>query len=455
MIVVLGTVMFTQCKKDILNDQTFTEVRSPKNEELLNMGPNRTYTVIVENVSTNYMFFESGVTSIPEGEGAAGPAHPGQSFKFSFHAGPNHKLSFATMYGFSNDGFYALNEGGINVYEGDFPAVNVERDITSDIILWDAGTQVNQEPGPNNPHNGADENGVVRDKMAVGDGFDYGTVATNLKATLTYDGHSMFTVTIKDLEGSTTAISPVAWVVHTDGQTPVFKAGVADFKKGLEPLAETGNAGPLGQYLSMNSGYVSPVAPVLWVFHDKNDMPIFTKGKPDYGMGLETLAETGNPEPLYQSLMAKGYTTGFYATRENNLGDGPLFPGQKYKFTMEGHAGQMLSLACMLGASNDIFFSTGEDGIKLTNDDDYLNLTQFIKLYDAGTEVNEYPGAQTQANTVENGNVRRLDDGLSWPDASKVIKVTIKMKPEHDYNHGNHHGDHNGNNHGEGHWEND
>ena len=79
----------------------------------------------------------------------------------------------------------------------------------------------------------------------------------------------------------------------------------------------------------------------------------------------------------------------------------------------------MLSLACMLGASNDIFFSTGEDGIKLTNDDDNLNLTQFIRLYDAGTEVNEYPGAQTQANTVENGNVRRLDDGLPWPDASR------------------------------------
>jgi hypothetical protein len=400
-------------------------------------GPNRTYTVTVENVSTNYMFFESGVTSIPEGASTAGPAHPGQSFKFSFHAGPNHKLSFATMYGLSNDGFYAPNEGGISVYEGNFPAVNVERDITSEITLWDAGTQVNQAPGPSNPHNGADENGVVRDKMSVGDGFNYGTVATNLKATLTYDGHSMFTVTIKVLDGSTTAVSPVAWVVHSAGQTPIFKDGMADFKKGLEPLAETGNAGQLGQYLSMNSGYVSPVAPVLWVFHDKKDMPIFTEGKPDYGIGLETLAETGNPEPLYQSLKAKGYTTGFYATRENNLGDGPLFPGQKYKFTIEGHAGQTLSLACMLGASNDIFFSTGEEGIKLSNDDDKLNLTQFIKLYDAGTEVNEYPGAQTQANTVENGNVRRLADGLPWPVASKVIKVTIrKMESEHGDKHG-------------------
>jgi len=335
-------------------------------------------------------------------------------------------LSFATMYGLSNDGFYAPDDGGISVYEGDFPAVEVERDITSEITLWDAGTQVNQEPGPGNQHNGADENGVVKEMMAVGDGYDYGTVATNLKATLTYDGNSKFTVTIEVLDGSTTAISPVSWVVHSDGQTPIFEAGMADYGKGLEDLAETGNAGPLGNYLFRNSGYVSPIAPVLWVLHDKKDMPIFTEGTPDYGIGVETLAETGNPEPLYLSLIADGYSTGFYVTRENSLGDGPLFPGQMYKFTVEGHVGQTLSIASMLGASNDIFFSTGDEGIKLSNGMAEKDLTHFIELYDAGTEVNEYPGAQTQVNTPENGNVRRLDDGLPWPDASQVIKVTIR-----------------------------
>ena len=65
--------------------------------------------------------------------------------------------------------------------------------------------------------------------------------------------------------------------------------------------------------------------------------------------------------------------------------------------------GQSLSIASMLGASNDIFFSTGDEGIKLSNGDDPKDLTHFIELYDAGTEVNEYPGAQTQANTVEGG----------------------------------------------------
>jgi hypothetical protein len=104
---------------------------------------------------------------------------------------------------------------------------------------------------------------------------------------------------------------------------------------------------------------------------------------------------------------------------------GPLFPGQKYMLTIDGQVGQSLSIASMLGASNDIFFSTGDEGIKLSNGEAGKDLTHFIELYDAGTEVNEYPGAQTQANTVENGNVRKLSDGLPWPTASQVIKVTI------------------------------
>lgn len=424
MIVTLVTVLFTQCKKDILNDQSSSDELTLKNAELT---PGSTYTVTVENVSKNYSFFESGVSSIPEGASAAGPAHPGESFKFSFHAGPNHKLSFATMYGFSNDGFYAPEGEGINLFSD--ATTPVTGDITSQVVLWDAGTEMNQMPGAGNMHDGTDTDGIVQLMSAVADGYDYGTVATNLKVTLDYNGNSMFTVTIDNLVGSTTAISPVAWVVHSTNN-PLFDDGMADYGKGLEDLAETGNAAILGAYLASNSGYVSPVAPVLWVLHDKKDHPIFLAGTPDYGIGLETLAETGNPAPLYNSLMAAGYQTGFQSMRTDGS-SGPLFPGQKYMFTIDGRVGQSLSIASMLGASNDIFFSTGDEGIKLSNGAAKIELTHFIELYDAGTEVNEYPGAQTQANTVENGNVRRLNDGLPWPKASQVIKVTISQNGKH------------------------
>ncbi|MCY1720551.1 spondin domain-containing protein [Prolixibacteraceae bacterium Z1-6] len=412
---VLSTLLFSACEKDNFMEEQDAATKSAKGNT-----PAGTYTVTVENVSTAYDFFEAGAVAIPDGASEAGPAFPGHSFTFSFHAGPNHKLSFATMYGLSNDGFYSPADGGISLYSGGAPLTG---DITSEIMLWDAGTQVNQMPGPGNPHNGADENGVVRSMMDANttDMYDYGTVATNLKATLMYHGHSMFSVTVEVLEAATTAISPVAWVVHGDGQMPIFTEGMADYGMGLETLSETGNPGPLSHHLAMNSGYVSPIAPVLWVLHDKKDMPLFTEGMPDYGLGLETLAETGNPGPLYESLMAAGYETGF----QTGPNAPPIFPGEMLSFTIEGHVGQSLSIASMLGVSNDIFFSTGEEGIKLSNGDDPKDLTHFIELYDAGTEVNEYPGAQTQANTVENGNVRVVNDGMPWPDPSNIIKVTI------------------------------
>ena len=416
--------IFTQCTKERFNDRFFNDQSLKNRHDFKNekITPRGTYTVTVENISRPFVFFEAGVVSIPEGMSAAGPALPGASFKFSFHAGPAHKLSFATMYGWSNDGFYAPDGDGISLYTGDSP---ITGDITSQVMLWDAGTEMNQMPGSGNTHDGANTNDIVQLMSAVGDGYDYGMVSTNLKVTLAYDGNSMFTVTVDNLAGSTTPISPVAWVVHSKPD-PLFTAGMADYGKGLEDLAETGNAAPLGDYLASNSGYVSPVAPVLWILHDKNDYPIFKEGVPDYGIGLETLAETGNPEPLYESLMAQGYKTGFQATQTDGT-VGPLFPGQKYKFNIQGHVGQSLSIACMLGASNDIFFSTGEKGIKLSNGDARIELTHFIELYDAGTEVNEYPGTQTHIDTEEHGVVRMLDDGLPWPRASRVIKVTLKQ----------------------------
>jgi hypothetical protein len=178
----------------------------------------------------------------------------------------------------------------------------------------------------------------------------------------------------------------------------------------------------------MNSGSVSPIAPGVWVVHHHNDMPIFTDGMPDTGMGLEQLSEMGDPSVLADSLMdVKKYESGVYNTPEGAGGPGPLFPGDKYVFSFEGKAGEYLSFASMLGASNDLFFGPGDMGIRLFNGPVAISgdITDKVLLWDAGTEVNEYPGAQTQANTVEDGNVRIVDDGFIYPDVDKMIKVTI------------------------------
>ncbi len=311
---------------------------------------------------------------------------------------------------------------GIDLYNCGSP---VTGDITSQVMLWDAGTQVNQMPGMDNMNDGADENGVVQVMSAVGDVYDYGMVSTNLTVTLDYDGNSMFKVTIDNLPTTTTGISPVAWVVHTT-EKPLFEAGMADYHKGLEDLAETGNASVLGDYLSMNSGYVSPIASVLWVIHDKDERPVFTENNTDYGWGLELLAETGDPLELNTSLMDNGYTSGVYNMPDIARSAGPIFPGDKYTFSIEATPNKYLSIASMLRDSNDEFFAFGDDGIKLTVGKAVKDITSEVMIRDAGTEPNEYPSTKTSSEDVQGGTVRMLDHGFPWPEASQVIKVTIQ-----------------------------
>lgn len=410
----LVTLIFTQCTKDdLLTGNLPTGASALKNGNMPNVPPKGTFTVTIKNVSVPYWYFESGTAG-------SAAALPGSSLSFTFHAGKGHKLSFATMYGFSNDGFYAPDDDGISLFSGDTPLTG---DITSMISLWDCGTQVNQEPGPGNPHNGADENGVVQKMSDVGDGFDYGSVSTNLKVTLSYNGTDTFTLTIENLAGSTTAISPIAWVVHYASQYPLFKEGMADYGDGLEALAETGNPSSLGSYLAPKSGYVSPVAPGVWVVHKKNNKPVFTDGQPDYGMGLEQLAEMGDPSVLAASLADEGYESGTY-------GSAPLMPGNSFTFTVDGKEGEYLSFASMLGKSNDLFFAPGDMGIRLFSGTTAVDgdVTSQVYLWDAGTEVNEYPGAgigEGPGGTPEHDNVMMVNDGFTYPAVNQMIKVTV------------------------------
>ena len=417
-ILFLVAAFFTQCSKD----------HHPGEEELMGM-----FTVTIENVSPAYDFFQSGVATIPDGETESGPALPGQSFTFSFYAGKSHKLSFATMYGASNDFFYGPSGEGIPLYDDDTP---ITGDITDWIHLWDAGTEVNEEPGvgantgPQQPapNTGPDENGPIRNIDDVADGYTYPAVNENLLVMIDYDEMTnMFTVTIDNLAGSTTGISPVVWGIH-GADNVLFEEGMPDYGNGLEQVAEDGNFMPLGDYVAIHTGYASPIAPGVWVLHQQNDLPLFSEDSPDYGQGLEKLAEMGDPSELASALMNAGYESGVYNMPEDDSEAGPLFPGQKYQFSVAAGAGEYLSFASMLGASNDLFFAPGEMGIKLFDGAVPLSgdITSKIMLWDAGTEVNEYPGAQTAVDAEEGANVMMVDDGFMYPDVNQIIKVTIR-----------------------------
>ena len=210
---------------------------------------------------------------------------------------------------------------------------------------------------------------------------------------------------------------------------------MADSGSGLEGLSEDGDPSGLADYLEMNSGYVSPLAPGAFAVHGSDVSPIFSTNHADLGEGLENLAENGDPSTLAAALSSKtGVTaTGAFNTPKGASGPGPLLPGNSYEFTFEAEDGEYLSFATMLVHSNDLFFSPSDMGIALFSGGiaPSGNITSSIMLYDAGTEVNELPGvgihqpARLNGGMDEAGNVSTVSDGFTYPTVTDAVKVTI------------------------------
>lgn len=138
--------------------------------------------------------YSSGIFHIPTGDTTPGPLLPGKAYELAFTAMPGCNLSLAVMFGQSNDLFYAPAEPGIALF--DAKGMPIAGDLTSKLVLWDAGTEVNQEPGvgadqaPRQPapNTGAAERGVVR---PVKDSFAYPATKDVLRVTITPERTAM------------------------------------------------------------------------------------------------------------------------------------------------------------------------------------------------------------------------------------------------------------------------
>jgi hypothetical protein len=119
-----------------------------------------------------------------------GPITPGAGYEFTLFGTPGDRLSLTTMMGQSNDWFYGPAESGIALFKNGKP---ISGDVTSQIILWDAGTEVNQEPGigadqgprQKAANTGNAENGVVRNVKDVEFGSAYTKVSSVMRVTIT------------------------------------------------------------------------------------------------------------------------------------------------------------------------------------------------------------------------------------------------------------------------------
>ena len=446
----------------------------PKEPEATN------FRVTIENVVTPQPFFQSGVFNTPVGADAPGPALPGDgdaeggAYEFSFYAGPSTvpgtttKLSFATMFVASNDLFFAPLGSGITLY--DESGQPTSGDITDQVFLWDAGTEVNEEPGGANqppsqvgPDTGKDENGVVLLLDSVNKSKNglvvpnietcYPLVNEAIKVYISNEG-TKFTVRIYNLSGATDVpgpLSPGVYVVHT-ADNPLFVTNDPDFGEGLEAIAEDGNPGELGPSLAARTGLIVPLSPGVWAVHQEDVMPFFTSGEPDRGYGLEGIAEDGSPAQLGENLMgAEGVgASAVFNTPAGADAPGPIGPGGSYEFTVAAKPGYNLSLTTMFVQSNDLIYTFEDNGLPLFMEDGTPksgNVTDYVLLYDVATEVDQFPGAgldqvirQAGPNTGADDDDKAVGsvtadgetpaaDGFVYPATSTVIKVTVTPVP--------------------------
>jgi hypothetical protein len=115
---------------------------------------------------------------------------PGETATFALTAAPGDRLSFATMFVTSNDLFFAPGEEGISLFKDGEP---VDGNVTSQIELWDAGTEQNQKGvGPDAKPNqalvatdvGPKEDKPVRPISEVDGPNEYPAVADVIKVTV-------------------------------------------------------------------------------------------------------------------------------------------------------------------------------------------------------------------------------------------------------------------------------
>lgn len=109
----------------------------------------------------------AGAFSVPVGDDNPGPLFPGRKYEFDVTAVHGEVLSFVTMLVQSNDIFFAPDENGIDLFPNDVPLDGI---VTDQVMLWDAGTEVNGKPGIGRwqaprqlaPNTGPDEGGMIR-----------------------------------------------------------------------------------------------------------------------------------------------------------------------------------------------------------------------------------------------------------------------------------------------------
>jgi len=342
-----------------------------------------------------------GTFDTPVGGDEPGPALPGGSFEFTVEATAGARLSFATMFGNSNDVFFAPAGEGIPLFDDDGKAIE-SQDVTEMVSLWDCGTEVNQAPnsGPvQAPRQGSPNTGPQEGRLSA-------------------------------FADSTRALPSAAQVARVD----VVASG-----DGFD-VTVTNVSGP-------GSPVTTPISPVFYAVHNEN-WSLFQPGTPA-SAGIQAIAEDGNSAVLVETETgAAGVAQAGAMTIPNGASaPGAAKPGESFTFHVSpSENARYLSIASMFGQSNDAFIGFGPEGVALLDEqgnaraaaDIAADVQKKLILWDAGSEANEVPGAglnqaprQAAPNTGSadpDSAIRRYGDAtndLAGPMAGGVLAVTV------------------------------
>jgi hypothetical protein len=399
-------------------------------------------TITIENVLNSKPLVETGTF---KGTGTPPVILPGQSVSFSFSAAKSQRLTFATMYGWSNDLFFAPANPGIKLYNDD--GTPITGDVSAQIKLWDNGTRVNQKPGMTVTHPGTAEAAAknIKEVTTTDDyGNSYVAASQLMKVSLAYNGNSTFTVTIMNNSGGTaneTPFSPGVWAIsYVAGGNlllpePIYSAGKPT-ANGLTDIAEAGNNAPLSTYLTGITGIFTPLSPILVVVYNGAVNPFYKTGELDRGEGLKELAQKGNADVLAAYLKTKAGVKSVYVLKEPTstvllprVGDAN---GGMVSQQLNITKGDKIAIATMYGFSNDWFFATTSNDIDGMQKGD---VSSSIGLFDNGTAINQFPGAGiTQFNlagtplteSIPIQAVPNPNGFTTLPAINNMIKVTLQ-----------------------------
>jgi len=392
---------------------------------------NDTAVITVENIIESKALTQFGTF---QNAGSSPVLAPGESASFTFYAGKGQAISFAAMYGNSNDLFFAPSNPGIKLYQDNGDPVT--GDVSSQIRLWDNGTRVNEPVGPSVTHPGAAE---LVTKIVTE--ITLATPASQLlKAELTHEGGTKFTLKLTNTSGGTVNETPISqgiWAVsHISGTTllkqdPIFSPGKLS-ANGLTDLAETGKITPLSQYLTGITGPNSAFSPVLVVVYTGNENPIFKTGESDRGQGLKELAQLGNPDILAAFLKTKSGVKEVYVLKDPATTvlkprvDGAN--GGKASQAISARKGDRIAFVSMYAQSNDWFIASADNGVDGSTRGD---ISSIIGLFDNGTLKSSFPGAHigSQPAEAENKPIEQLanpNEFNTLPSLPQMIKVTIQ-----------------------------